>query len=74
MLAIRLSPEIEAELVAAAKQTGQSKTALARQAILNYLEDLEDARIADKRIAQFEASGEKGILLADVMKRYSVEP
>ena len=74
MLAIRLSPEIEAELIAAAKRTGQSKTALAREAILNYLEDLEDARIADKRIAAFEASGEKGIPLAEVMKRHGVEP
>jgi RHH-type transcriptional regulator, rel operon repressor / antitoxin RelB len=45
MLAIRLPPEIEAELAAAAKRTGQTKTALARQAIINHFENTEnDAR------------------------------
>lgn len=73
MLAIRLSPEIEAELVAAAKQTGQSKTALARQAILNFLEDLEDARIADKAMEAFEKSGRKTIPFAEVLKRYGMD-
>jgi RHH-type transcriptional regulator, rel operon repressor / antitoxin RelB len=74
MLAIRLAPEIEAELTALAKRTGRTKTFYAREAILNYLEDIEDARIADKRIAEFEESGDKGIPLAEVMKRYGVEP
>jgi RHH-type transcriptional regulator, rel operon repressor / antitoxin RelB len=74
MLAIRLPPEIEAELTALAKRTGRTKTFYAREAILNYLEDLEDGRIADKRIEEFEAGGEKGIPLAEVMKRHGVEP
>jgi RHH-type rel operon transcriptional repressor/antitoxin RelB len=74
MLAIRLPPEIEAELTALAKRTGRTKTFYAREAILNYLEDMEDGRIADQRIEEFEASGEKGIPLAEVMKRHGVEP
>ena len=74
MLAIRLPPDIEKRLSSIAKRTGRTKTFYAREAILNHIEDLEDAYLADKRIAQFEASGEAGIPLAEVMKRHGVEP
>jgi RHH-type transcriptional regulator, rel operon repressor / antitoxin RelB len=37
MLAIRLPPEIQAELTALAKRTGRTKTFYAREAIFNYL-------------------------------------
>ncbi|HLW93632.1 MAG TPA: ribbon-helix-helix domain-containing protein, partial [Roseiarcus sp.] len=42
MLAIRLPEDIEARLERLAKQTGRSKTFYAREAILEYLDDLED--------------------------------
>ena len=42
MLAIRLQPELEARLTALAKKTGRTKTFYAREAIKEYLEDLED--------------------------------
>lgn len=49
MLAIRLPAEIEERLNALAQQTGRSKTALAREAILEYIEDLEDYYLAEAR-------------------------
>lgn len=49
MLAIRLEPEIEERLARLASQTGRTKTFYARQAILEHLEDLEDAYLALKR-------------------------
>jgi RHH-type transcriptional regulator, rel operon repressor / antitoxin RelB len=73
MLAIRLPAEIEKQLTSLAKKTGRTKTFYAREAILNYLEDLEDAYIADKRWKQFKASGKPGIPLADVMKKYGLD-
>jgi RHH-type transcriptional regulator, rel operon repressor / antitoxin RelB len=73
MVTIRLSSEIEAELIVAAKRTGQSKTALARQAILNYLEDMEDADMAERALDEFYASGEKAIPLEEVLKRYGMD-
>lgn len=73
MLAIRLPPEIEAELAALAKRTGRTKTFYARQAILNYLEDLEDARIAEKALDEFYRSGERAIPLAEVMKEFGLD-
>jgi RHH-type transcriptional regulator, rel operon repressor / antitoxin RelB len=42
MLAIRLPDAIEQRLAALASETGRTKTALAREAILEYIDDLED--------------------------------
>ncbi len=50
MLAIRLPEEIENRLNYLAEQTGRTKTFYAREAILNYLDDLEDTYIAKERL------------------------
>lgn len=50
MLAIRLPAEIEERLAKLADQTGRTKTYYAREAILKYLEDLEDSYLALKRL------------------------
>ena len=50
MLAIRLKPEIEDRLESLAKQTGRTKTYYAREAILKYLDDLEDQYLALHRL------------------------
>lgn len=49
MLAIRLPEAIEERLNALASETGRSKTALAREAILEYIDDLEDYYLAEAR-------------------------
>ena len=46
MLAIRLDPEIEKRLENLAKRTGRTKTFYAREAILEYLQDMEDYYLA----------------------------
>lgn len=48
MLALRLSKEIEGRLALLAERTGRTKTYYARQAILEYLEDMEDIYLAEK--------------------------
>ena len=73
MLAIRLPPEIDDELAALVKRTGRTKTSHAREAILRYLEDMEDSFIAEKRLDEFYASGEKTIPLEEVLKRYGMD-
>ena len=50
MLALRLSPEIEARLEAMAKKTGRTKSFYAREAILEKLEDMEDYYLAEGRL------------------------
>ena len=49
MLAIRLPESIEERLDALARETGRTKTSLAREAILEYLDDLEDLYLAEAR-------------------------
>ena len=46
MLAITLPNDVEERLTHMAKVTGKTKTYYAREAILNYLEDLEDTYLS----------------------------
>ncbi|WOF43212.1 TraY domain-containing protein [Sphingopyxis indica] len=47
MLAIRLDKELEERLSAAAKRSGRTKTALARKAIEEYIDELEDIALLE---------------------------
>ena len=58
MLAIRLPQDIEARLDNLAKRTGRSKSFYAREAILEYLGDLEDRYLAEQ-VAQRIRTGEE---------------
>ena len=49
MLAIRLPESIEARLNALAQESGRTKTALAREAIAEFIDDLEDYYLAEAR-------------------------
>ena len=73
MLAIRLPIEIENRLEALAKATGRTKTYYAREAILKYIEDLEDVYLAEKRLEDIRAGRTKTIPLEEVMKHYDME-
>jgi len=50
MLAIRLPKDIEDRLDALAAKTGRTKSYYAREAILEYIEDLEDTYLAEQRL------------------------
>lgn len=64
MLAIRLPDDIELRLAALAAETGRTKTTLAREAILEYIDDLEDYYLAEARARK----NRKTIPLHDVEK------
>ena len=49
MLAIRLPELIEKRLNLLAQETGRTKSTLAREAILEYIDDLEDFYLAEAR-------------------------
>lgn len=68
MLAITLPNDVEERLAHMAKVTGKTKTYYAREAILNYLDDLEDTYLSlsilekpNKRYAQQEVEKEFGL-------------
>jgi len=50
MLAIRISHDIENRLQYLAQKTGRTKTYYAREALLRYLEDMEDEYLALSRL------------------------
>lgn len=49
MLAIRLPESIEKRLASLAVETGRTKTALVREAIVEHIDDLEDLYLAESR-------------------------
>ncbi len=73
MLAIQLPEEIENRLDALAKRTGRSKDSYAREAILEYLDDLEDLYSAEQQMADLRARHLKTVPLEEVMKQYGME-
>lgn len=72
MLAIRLAPEIEERLEALAARTGRTKTFYAREAILEYLEDMEDLYLAEQRSLEIRSGKVKTVPLEEVMKQYGM--
>jgi RHH-type rel operon transcriptional repressor/antitoxin RelB len=72
MLAIQLPPELEERLDRLARATGRSKSDHAREAIAEYIGDLEDAQLAEQRLQDLRAGRSETIPLEDVMKRYGM--
>ena len=72
MLAIRLPKEIEARLERLAQETGRTKTYYAREAILQYLDELEDVYLAEKTLEEVRAGREKTVPIEQIAKRYGV--
>lgn len=64
MLSIRLTADIEHRLTLLAAKMGCTKTALAREAIRKYIDDLEDGCLAEARAHK----NRKSIPLLDVEK------
>ncbi len=56
MLAIRLDKELEDRLASAAKRSGRTKTALARKAIEEYIDELEDIALLEAALADYDPS------------------
>jgi RHH-type transcriptional regulator, rel operon repressor / antitoxin RelB len=69
MLALRLPQEIETRLAALAVKTGRSKSFYAKEAILSYLEDMEDYYLAEERTSHDAPT----VSLETLVKRYGLE-
>jgi RHH-type rel operon transcriptional repressor/antitoxin RelB len=73
MLAIRLTPDIEKRLDNLSRKTGRTKTYYARAAIVEYLDDLEDIYLAEKRLEDIRSGKSKTIPIDEIMRRYDLE-
>ena len=72
MLAIRLPLEIETRLDNLAKSTGRTKTYYAREAILEYIGDLEDVYMAQQRMEDIRSGKTKTIPFDEILKNYDL--
>ena len=70
MLAVRLPEELEARLERLAATTGRPKSYYVREALVEYIGDLEDHYLAEQRVRRF-GDGE-GVPLAALMKQYGL--
>lgn len=73
MLAIRLPEAIEARLAALAAKSGRTKTWYAREAILRYLDDLEDLQLAEAELKKVHAGRSKTVPLAEVLREHGLD-
>ena len=56
MFAIRLDKELEKELDLLAKTRGSNRSAVVREAIIQYLEDNEDLQLAKESLSKMSSS------------------
>ena len=73
MLAIRLPQSIEKRLDRLARRTGRSKTYYAREAIVEYLADLEDVYLAEESLERVRRGEERVISLGEALKRLGLK-
>lgn len=64
---LRLPPDIGERLNVLSQQTGRSKTFYILEAIREHLDDLEDAYLAEQRLADIRA-GRSRVLSSDEME------
>jgi len=67
MLALRLPPDIEKRLDDLAQKTGRTKSYYARQALIEYMDDLEDIYLAEQRVSE----GGPTVALEEVIAKYA---
>jgi RHH-type transcriptional regulator, rel operon repressor / antitoxin RelB len=69
MIAVRLPPDVEKRLKRLARRTGRTKTFYVREAILQYLDDLEDYYQAAQRLEE----NLPGVPLHEVERRLGLD-
>jgi len=69
MLGVRLPAEMERRLDVLAQETGRTKSYYVREALLEYLDDLEDIYLAEKRLEDLRAGRSKTYTLEEVEQR-----
>ncbi len=72
-LSIRLPKELEGRLTKLAKRTGRTKTYYVTEAVVEHLQDMEDAYLAEREVEAVRLGKSKAISLDEAMKRYGVE-
>ena len=67
-VAVRLPDEIDERLSRLSERTGRSKSQYVKDALLEHLDDIEDAAMAAEAYRDFRLSGEPSIPAAEVYR------
>ena len=70
MLAVRLPEDLEERLCSLAEKTGRPKSYYVREALAEYMTDLEDHYLAEQRTRKFGEG--PAIPLDDLMNKYAL--
>ena len=73
MIAVRLTADLEKRLDELARKTGRTKTFYVREAIVSYLDEIEDIYLAEKRLQSLVAEKSKTYTLEEVVKKLGLE-
>lgn len=72
MLSVRLPEDLETRLNKLVKATKRPKSFYVREALERFIEDIEDAYLAENAYENFLRSGEKAIPVEEVEKALSL--
>ena len=72
MLAVRLDKEIEQRLQNLAERTHRTKSFYVKQALSEYLNDLEDLYLAEQRVLELRAGNSETISLERLRAEYEL--
>jgi len=72
-IAVRLPDDMEQRLTILAKKTGRKKSFYIKEALMNYLEDMEDIYLAEKAIENIRTGQSTTISLVDLEKELALE-
>jgi len=67
-ISVRLPNDMEQRLSELASQTGRKKSFYIKEALMNYLEDLEDIYYAEKTLVDIKAGRERVISMQEMEK------
>jgi RHH-type rel operon transcriptional repressor/antitoxin RelB len=71
-ISLRLPEDVERRLAALSALTGRSKTFYATEAIVEHIDDLEDAHLAAEVRARVRAGTEVRVPLSDLLDEYGL--
>ncbi len=71
-MSVRLPADVENRLTALSALTGRSKTFYATEAIVEHIDDLEDAYLSAEILARVRAGTEGCVPLSDVLAEYGL--
>jgi RHH-type rel operon transcriptional repressor/antitoxin RelB len=71
-MSLRLPADVETRLAALSSLTGRSKTFYAIEAIVEHIDDLEDAHLSEEVRARVRAGTEGRIGLSELLSEYGL--